>query len=105
MYTVGKSCGTSSRLLCQCTCQGHSSSTVSMCLVAELMLAATQVNADDNAERFEGRQIGQDSIHYEYRKLAETVCMSTDDELSRTSLEGARGSCLRLLPPHLCCND
>ncbi len=48
MYTVGKSYGTSSRLLCQCTCQGHSSITVNTCVFAELMLATAQVNAESN---------------------------------------------------------
>ena len=76
-----------------------------MCLFAELMLATTQVNADDNVKRFEGREIGHDSMHYECRMLAETICMSTDYELCCTSLERACGSCFRLLPPHLCCND
>ncbi len=78
MYTVGKSSGTSSRLLCQCTCKGHSSSTVSACFFAELMLATAQVNADCNGKRFEGRENGQDGMHCECKMLAERMCMSTD---------------------------
>ncbi len=45
--------------------QCHSSSTVSMCLFAELVLATAQVNADSNAKKVEGKQNGQDSMRHE----------------------------------------
>jgi hypothetical protein len=78
MYIVGRSSGTSPKLLCQCTCQGHSRFTVNTCSFAKLMLATAQVSADSNAKRSEGRENAQNGMHHECRTLAKRVCMSTD---------------------------